>query len=98
MKNEESIVHNSQFTILNLQFSIYNSHFLVQSSFLNLQFYRFFILRNSYAPHGMKTIIFKILRKSYDKLYWNLYRIIIFVSFLKIFVRGKGEVLSCYDI
>ena len=56
MKNEESIVHKYQFTI-------HNSQFLVQSSFLNLQFYRFFILRNSYAPHGMKTIIFKNLTK-----------------------------------
>ena len=29
-------------------------------------------------------------------MYWNLYRIIIIVRFLKIFVRGKGGVLSCY--
>ena len=45
----------------------------------------------------MKTKIFKNHQKSYEKLYWNLYRIIIFVRFLKIFVRGKGEALSSYE-
>ena len=63
MKNRLFTNINSQFTILNSQFTIHNSQFLVQSSILNLQFYRFFILRNSSAPHGMKTIIFKNLTK-----------------------------------
>ena len=51
---------------------------------------------NSSVPHGMKTKIFKNLQKSYEKLYWNLYRIIIFVRLLKIFVRDKGGVLLYY--
>ncbi len=54
------------------------------------------LISNSSAPHGMKTKIFKNLQKSYEKLYWNLYRIIIIVRFLKIFVRSKGGVLSSY--
>ena len=64
----------SHWAIHNFQFTIHNSQ----------------LISNSSAPHGMKTKIFKNLQKSYEKLYWNLYRIIIFVRFLKIFVRGKG--------
>ena len=52
---------------------------------------------NSTASYGMKTKIFNNLQKSYEKLFWYLYRIIIFVRFLKIFVRGKGEALSSYE-
>ena len=59
--------------------------------------YKHYLDCNSSAPHGMKTKIFKNHQKSYEKLYWNLYRIIIFVRFLKIFVRGKGEALSIYE-
>ena len=70
----------SHWAIHNFQFTIHNSQ----------------LISNSSAPHGMKTKIFKNLQKSYEKLYWNLYRIIIIVRFLKIFVRGKGGGLSCY--
>ena len=52
---------------------------------------------NSTASYGMKTKIFNNLQKSYEKLFWNLYRIIIFVRFLKILVCGKGEALSIYE-
>ena len=64
--------------------------------FGNLPLGNFYYSCNSSAPHGMKTKIFKNLQKSYEKLFWNLYRIIIIVRFLKIFVRGKGGVLLYY--